>query len=79
MSEIEQIKTKIADTEAKLKKAEDEGKESLILAYSANLTSLNNLLAEQQKEKNILLSQQQGKFPSFDFIRCSHLEIGQVY
>lgn len=48
-SELEKIMAAIEITNAKLRKAEDEGRENLVLAYSATLT-------EQQKEKNILLA-----------------------
>jgi len=54
MSELADIKKDIAETKAKLKKAEDEEKSELILMYG-------NQLIEQQKEKNLILASQ-GKF-----------------
>ncbi|RYG94625.1 hypothetical protein EON65_57205 [archaeon] len=53
MSDLEQIKAKIAVTEAKLKKAEEDGDRDLILA-------LQNTLTEQQKTLNILLASSVG-------------------
>jgi hypothetical protein len=52
MTELDEIKTKIADTERKLREAEEEA------AKSGDFTRRNNLeilLAEQQKKKNFLL------------------------
>jgi len=55
MSELADIKKDIAETKAKIKKAEDEGKSE------AYLISLQTTLSEQQKKENILLASQ-GKF-----------------
>lgn len=50
MSELEQIKEEIKETKAKLRRAEDEGREALILMYGNNLTEL-------RKKENYLLGQ----------------------
>ena len=50
MTELDEIKKDIADTKAKLKKAEEDG------ASEAMLISLQNIWIEQQKEKNLLLA-----------------------
>ena len=54
MSDLDQIRSKIAITEADLAEAKKAGDRELILMYG-------NQLIEQQKEKNILLANQ-GKF-----------------
>jgi len=53
MAELEEIKNKIADTEAKLKKAEEEAK---ISRDYTRRDRLEVLLTEQQKEKNFHLT-----------------------
>ena len=55
MAELAEIKQKIADTEAKIKKAEDEGKSE------AYLISLQTTLSEQTAVWKTLLASQ-GKF-----------------
>lgn len=52
--ELTEAKRKIAETEGKLKAAEDGGNEAFILMYG-------NLLIELQKDKNFLIASQ-GKF-----------------
>ncbi len=79
MSEIDLIKGKIADTEAKLKKAEtkldqleeaEEKDEVKIQQCREDVRDLRNLQTEQQKEKNLLLANQ-GKKRSSNSIHCS--------
>lgn len=63
MTEPVGIEAKILATEAKLQKAENDGDREMILMYGS-------ILAEQQKEKNILLASSvttPGKSPSNKF------------
>ncbi|RYG97223.1 hypothetical protein EON65_53205 [archaeon] len=60
MSDLEQIKAKIAVTEAKLKKAEEDGDRDLILMYGTTL-------AKQQETLNLLLASSPGSPPSNSF------------
>ena len=75
MSEIDLIKGKIAETEAKIKKAEtkleqleeSEENEATIKKWEERRDRLEALLTEQQKKENLLLASQ-GKTS----IICSH-------
>jgi hypothetical protein len=52
MSELDEIKTQIAETEKKLKEAEEEVKTS---GDSTRRDRLESILLEQQKKENLLL------------------------
>jgi hypothetical protein len=57
MSELDEIKTKIVESERKLKKAEEDGaSEARLVGLQAMLTSLLNILNEHLKKENLLLA-----------------------
>lgn len=62
IADIQATNDNIRKVEQSLEKAQDDGDRAMIASYTNNLTSLNNVLAEQtavlkeqQREKNILL------------------------
>jgi hypothetical protein len=57
MSGLDEIKTKIAATERKLKKADEDGaSEAMLVSLQGMLVSLLNILTEHLKKENLLLA-----------------------